>query len=258
MRDLLDLEGRVAVITGAGQGVGRHVALRFAEYGAGTVVVNDLFAERAERVAAEVRERGARAIAVETDVTDEHGVQRMAEKVFSEAGPATIVVNNAGVVPGVPSRTPFAQTSSEEWEPWIRLNLYGVLYVTRAFLPGMLEQKWGRVITVISDAARTGESGMAAYAAAKAGAAGFMRSLATEVSRYGITANCVALGGVKTEHLVELLPAELIERAAKEYPIRRLGEPEEVANTILFLASGAASWTTGQVYAVNGGYSYTL
>lgn len=256
--DLLDLKGRAALITGAGQGVGRQVALRFAEHGAGAVVVNDLFLDRAEKVAAEVEALGCKAVAAGADVTDPSAVHRMADAVLERVGAVHIVVNNAGVVPGTPQLKNFEESSFEEWEPWIKLNLYGVMLVTRAFLPGMLEERWGRVVTVISDAGRAGMPRMAAYGAAKAGAAGFMRCLALEVSRNGVTSNCVALGGVKTENLVATLPPEALEKAASAYPAKRLGEPHEIANAILFLASDAAAWITGQTYPVNGGYSFAL
>lgn len=256
--DLLDLKGRAALITGAGQGVGRHVALRFAEHGAGAVVVNDLFLDRAEKVAAEVEALGCKSIAVGADVTDPQAVQRMSDEVLERAGAVHIVVNNAGVVPGTPQLKKFDESTFEDWEPWIKLNLYGVMLVTRVFLPGMLEEKYGRVVTVISDAGRAGMPRMAAYGAAKAGAAGFMRCLAMEVGKKGVTANCVALGGVKTEHLVAAMSPEALEKAASAYPAKRLGEPQEIANAILFLASDAAAWITGQTYPVNGGYSFAL
>ena len=256
--DILDLSGRSALITGAGQGVGRHVALRFAEHGAGTVFVNDLFEERAERVAAEVEALGAKGVAVPADVTDASAIREMASVALERSGGVDIVVNNAGVLPEGALMQKFVDTDWEQWDPWIKLNLYGVMAVTRAFLPGMLEKRWGRVVTVISDAGRTGLPRAAAYGAAKAGAAGFMRCLALEVSKLGVTANCVALGGVKTEHLLEAMPPDAIEKAALEYPTKRLGEPHEIADAILFLASDAAAWITGQVVPVNGGYSFAL
>ncbi len=259
MVDMLDLKGKTALVTGAGQGIGRHVALRFAQHGAGAVVVNDLFAERAEKVATEVRAWGVKALPIAADVGDRDAVRRMAQAVLESLGPVQVLVNNAGVLPEarLDSLRRFEETDLEDWDPWIRLNLYGVMLVTRAFLPGMLEKGWGR-ITVISDAGRVGEPYMAPYAAAKAGAAGFMRSLATEVGRRGVTANCVSLAMVKTESLLATFPSELIEKATHRYALGRPGEPEEVANVILFLASEAASWITGQVYPVNGGYSYAL
>jgi 3-oxoacyl-[acyl-carrier protein] reductase len=256
--DILDLDGRAALITGAGQGVGRRVALRFAEHGAGIVFVNDLFHDRAERVASEVDALGGKGVPIVADVTDPAAIKEMGAIALERSGSVDIVVNNAGVLPeGAPMKK-FVDTDWDEWDPWIKLNLYGVMAVTREFLPGMLEKRWGRVVTVISDAGRAGLPRAAAYGAAKAGAAGFMRCLAMEVSKVGVTANCVALGGVKTEHLLEYMPQEAIDKAAQEYPTKRLGEPEEIANAILFLASDAAAWITGQVVPVNGGYSFAL
>ena len=133
-----------------------------------------------------------------------------------------------------------------------------MLNVTRACVPHMVEQTWGRVITVISDAGRVGEASLVVYGGAKAGAAGFSRGLAKAVGRYGITVNCVALGSMNTESVAEVTgdPA-LLRRVLSGYPIRRLGEPEDAAGLIAFLASDAASWITGQTYPVNGGYSVT-
>jgi len=247
MRDLADVKGRVALVTGAGQGIGRTVALRLAEHGASAVVVNDLFPDRAERVAAEIRGLGTNALPVIADVTDPQAVKAAAETVSNQLGPVHILVNNAGVLPGVGTQAVrrFEETGPEDWEPWIRLNLYGVMLVTRAFLPGMLEKGWGRIVTVISDASRVGHAGLAAYAAAKAGAAGFMRSLAIEVGKQGVTANCVSLGYVMTETFAGGASQEMLDRAVRRYPVGRFGEPDDVAGAILFLVSDAAAWITG-------------
>jgi 3-oxoacyl-[acyl-carrier protein] reductase len=260
MKDLLDLGGRAALVTGAGQGIGRAIALRLAEHGAGTVVVNDLFLDRAEQVAAEVRGLGAKALPVAADITDPAAVAEMAEAVLAKAGGVSIVVNNAGVLSGpVLGRVKlFEDSSIEDWEPWIRLNILGTMLVTRAFLPGMLESGWGRVVTIVSDGGRLGEPGLAPYCTAKAGAAGFMRTLALEVGKRGVTANCVAPGGIDHTRAATELPRELVEGIAARTPLGRIGEPEDVANMVLFLASDAASWITGQVYPVNGGLSFAL
>lgn len=235
------------------------MALLLAEHGA-DIVVNDLYADRADKVAAEIEALGRKTVPAPFDVTDAGQVSAMAKEA-GRLGTVEIIVNNAGVPPlevALSGRKLFAETTPDEWEPYIRLNLYGVMYVTRAFIEGMIETGWGRVVTIISDAARTGDPRLAAYAAAKAGAAGFMRTLASEVGRHGVTANCVALGGTKTENFLAAMPEELIEKASARYPIRRLAEPEEVARVVLFLCSNAASIVTGQTYAANGGYSYTL
>lgn len=255
--DLLDLGGRVAVVTGAGQNVGRAIALRLAEHGAGAVVVNDLMQDRADAVAAEIETLGVKAIAVVADVGRHDDVQRMAEDVRNRVGVPAILVNNAGVPPDMPGGgREFAATEPSSWEPWIRVNLYGTMLCTRAFVPGMLDAGWGRVVSIISDAGRVGEPRMAAYAAAKAGIAGFTRAVAKEVGGRGITANCVALGGMRTVAMEQFLTPELEQRMLKRYVVKRLGTPADAANAVVFLASGAAEWVTGQVLPVNGGYSF--
>jgi 3-oxoacyl-[acyl-carrier protein] reductase len=255
--DLLDLKGRNALITGAGQNVGREIALLLAAHGAGTVVVNDLFVDRAEAVVADIEAAGGTGLAVAADVTDPASVDAMVEVTRRIDGPLQIVVNNAGLPPGMFSLGPFAESSRESWEPVIRLNLYGVMYVTHAFLKPIVNSGWGRVITIVSDAGRAGDPYQAAYAAAKAGAAGLMRSIASEVGKFGVTVNSVALASITRDDSSQPMSEEDAPRY-RRYALRRPGVPKDVAPMVLFLASDAASWITGQVYPVNGGYTYSL
>jgi 3-oxoacyl-[acyl-carrier protein] reductase len=255
----LDLSGRRVLITGAGQGVGRGLALAFAGAGA-EVLVNDLRTERAEAVAQDVRETGGAAVPVAFDVTDFAAVSEG----VATAGRIDVLVNNAGNAgaEGFTERRPFAQTDPGEWEPYLRVNLYGVLHCTRAALPGMVERQWGRVITITSDAGRTGDPNSAAYAASKAGAAGLTRSIAIENGRYGITANNIALGTMRTP-LSEPLWAEQADSPQakailRNYVIRRPGNPEDVAGLAVLLASAHGAWVTGQTIPVNGGFSFAL
>jgi 3-oxoacyl-[acyl-carrier protein] reductase len=257
--DLLDLGGRTALVTGAGL-VGREIASTLAAHGAGTVVVTDLSRQMADEAADAVRANGAEPLPVVADLTDRQSVAGLAAATGALQEPVQIVVNNAGMPPGSFEDTSwmsaFADSAPEDWEPLIRLNLYGVMYVTHAFIGPMLRTGWGRVVTIISDGGRTGDPKMAAYAAAKAGAAGFMRSLATEVGPAGVTANCIALG---TLWRSEAPPTdEMLQRFFKRYPLRGPGYPRDVAALVTFLASDAARWITGQVYPLNGGYSYAL
>jgi NAD(P)-dependent dehydrogenase (short-subunit alcohol dehydrogenase family) len=254
----LDLSGRRALITGAGQGVGRGLALDFAAAGA-EVMINDLHADRAESVASEVHAAGGRALPVPFDVTDYGSVT----DAISAAGSPDILINNAGNAgaEGFGMRSPFADTEPASWEPFLKVNLYGVMYCTRAVLPAMIANKWGRVITIVSDAGRTGDAGGAAYAASKAGAAGLTRSLALEAGRHGVTANNIALGTMRTP-LTEPLWAEPDSPQAKSilqsYAIRRPGSADDVSRLAIVLASDHGSWITGQTIPVNGGYSFAL
>ena len=260
--NLLDLDGRVALVTGAGQGVGAQTARYLAGYGA-KVVVNDFFADRAEAVAEEITKDGGNAVAAQGDVTDLDSVQRVVELGASAFGAVDVLVNNAGNAGadahGITGK-PFWEKDPAEWEPFLRVNLYGPMHCCRAVIPGMIEAgRGGRIITVISDAGRVGEPGLEAYSAAKAGAAGLTRALARSLGRFDITANNVAIAATRTPAVAAMTENEdLAKRVLRSYIIRRFGEPSDVAAMITFLASGASGWITGQTYPVNGGFSVNL
>ncbi len=259
MSDLLDLKGRNALVTGAGQGIGYRIALHLADHGAGTVAVNDLFEERAEGTCAAIRKTRGKAEPAIFDIGDWDAVRDASEQLRRAVGEIDVLVNNAGLPPDSASGgKPFLETTPADWAPWFQVNVFGTMNVTRSLLPGMVERGRGRVISMISDAGRVGEPGMVDYGAAKAAMAGFTRSLAKEVGRSGVTVNCIALGGVKTETVMALLTPEIEKKAIRQYPLRRLGQPEDAANMVLFLASDAADWITGQTYPVNGGYSFAM
>jgi 2-hydroxycyclohexanecarboxyl-CoA dehydrogenase len=259
---LLDLTGRVALVTGAGQGVGAATAQMLAGLGA-TVAVNDYLADRADRVAADIAGDGGKAHGVQGDVSDEDSVTAMVREIERELGPVEILVNNAGNAGAqhnaLEPTPPFWESGSEDWAPWIAVNYTGVMLMTRAVVGGMVQRGHGRIVTVISDAGRVGERDLVVYSGAKAGAAGFMRGLAKAVARNGVTANCVALGGIRTPAIEPLLADErLAKRITSAYPVGRLGDPGDPAAMIAFLVSDAAAWITGQTYPVNGGYSVAL
>lgn len=255
----VDLDGRRVLITGGGQGVGRGLAVAFGAAGA-EVLVNDLRAQRAEAVVDEIRAAGGAARPAPFDVTDYPGVA----DAVAAVGSVDILVNNAGNAgaEGFASRDKFADTEPADWEPFIRVNLYGVLHCTRAVLPAMVAGNWGRILTIVSDAGRAGDPGGAVYGAAKAGAAGLTRSVALENGRYNITANNISLGTMRTP-LTEALWSEhgdspQARAILQNYAIRRPGLPEDVTHLALTLASDHGSWITGQTICVNGGYSLAL
>jgi 3-oxoacyl-[acyl-carrier protein] reductase len=262
MSDILDLTGKVALVTGAGQGVGRQIALHLAAHHA-AVVINDFVLDRAESVAEEVRAAGGRALALRADVTDLAAMKAIVAEANAELGPINILVNNAGNAGANPSRDaakPFWETGPEAWASFIDVNFHGVLNGLAACIPGMIEQRSGRLITIISDAGRMGEAGLEVYSGAKAGAAGVMRAVARTLGRYQITANCVAISATVTPAIEARLAAdpERLKKMMEKYVIRRPGQPTDVANLVLFLASDASPWITGQTYPVNGGFSFAL
>jgi 3-oxoacyl-[acyl-carrier protein] reductase len=255
----IDLSGRRVVITGGGQGVGRGLALAFGAAGA-EVLVNDLRAERSQAVVDEIGARGGAAVSVPFDVTDYGSVT----EALTESGPVDILINNAGNAgaEGFAGRGRFAETEPADWESFLRVNLYGVLHCTRAVLPGMVFNEWGRILTIVSDAGRTGDPGGAVYGASKAGAAGLTRSVALENGRFGITANNISLGTMRTP-LTEPLWAEQADSPQAKailanYAIRRPGVPDDLTYLAVMLASDHGSWITGQTICVNGGYSLAL
>lgn len=262
--DPLDLGGQIAFVTGAGQGAGRAIALALAHHNAGGVAVNDYVAERADAVAAEIKALGIPAIGVQADVGDYDSVKAAMSKAEQALGPVTILVNNAGNAgPNVQMRPSplFWEADPQEWDRYFRTNLHGVMNCCHVALPGMVKQGKGRIVTIVSDSGRVGEARLATYSAAKAGANGFVRSIAKEAGRFGITSNAISLStleppleGAAKE---EFLASEQAKAHVSRYVIRRFGKPDDVANLTLFLCSDAASWITGQTYPLNGGYSFT-
>jgi 2-hydroxycyclohexanecarboxyl-CoA dehydrogenase len=262
-KDILDLAGRVALVTGAGQGVGRQIALHLAQHNSGGVAVNDYHLDRAEAVVEEIRAEGGKAIAVQADVTDLAAVKDMNAKIVAELGAVGVLVNNAGNMGANPTADvmkPFWETDPSVWNQTIGVNLYGVMNCAAAVIPGMIERKAsGRIISIISDAGRYGDAGMEAYAASKAGAAGFSRSVARSLGRFNITANCIAISATRTPAIAKQLEdVDRVKKMFEKYIIRRPGEPEDIANMALFLASEASSWISGQTYPVNGGFTLAL
>ncbi len=247
---MFDLNGKTALVTGAGRNVGREIARLLAAQGA-AVAINDLYGERAEEVAKAIHAEGGRALAAAGDVTSERSVQDFVGHAEKELGSIDILVNNAGLpVGGDFVMKEFHELEPATWQPWLDVSLYGVFHCSRAVLPRMRERGWGRIVTIVSDAGLTGVPRLAPYAAAKAGAMGFTRTLAQENGRHGITCNCVSLGMIERPDLDPDFP---LDKFLRGYAIPRPGKPSDVAPAILYLASEEASWVTGQVFAVNGG-----
>lgn len=264
--DLLDLGGQVAVVTGAGQNAGRAIALELARHNAGGIAVNDFVAEKAEAVAEEVRAMGVPALAVPFDVCDLDAAKAADAAIKDKLGTAaTVLVNNAGMAgPGGSLRPTlnFWEEDPSAWGRYLGTNLYGVYNCCYAFIPNMVAAKRGRIVTIVSDSGRTGEPKLAVYASAKAGAQGFVRSIAKELGRYNVTSNAVSLSSLMPdmpeEKLAEVMQSDHAKAQMARYTIRRYGKSTDVAALVTFLCSDAASWITGQTYPLNGGYAPSM
>ena len=244
-----EFEGKVAIVTGAGRGMGRAVAFRLAAGGA-SVAVNDLRLEDAQRVADELESSGAKSLAVEGDVTDNGDVQRVVNSTIDALGAVHILINNAGVL----RPTPVIEIEEDEWDFVVGVNLKGTYLCSRAVLPAMRNQGWGRIVNFSSTAGKNVSTvGGAHYTAAKAGILGFTRHLAKEEAGHGITVNSVCPGLIDTEMVRDTISDARADAYAASFPIQRLGQPEEVAELVAFLASDRASYITGASLDINGG-----
>jgi len=246
----LGLEGRVAIVTGAARDVGREIALALASEGAAVAVNYKTSSEHARAVVEEIETKGGRAIACQADVADLGQVKQMVDRTATELGGLDILVNNAGLV----IRKRFAETSPDEWRRQIDTCLYGAIHCCHAATPLLEASKRGRIISLMGDSSRVGESGLSIAAAARAGVVALMKSLAREMGRSGTTANAVSLGLVETAHDRAWVEANR-EKLVRLYPLRRLGRPGDVAPMVALLASDQASWITGQVISISGGFS---
>lgn len=247
----MSLNGKTVIVTGAASGIGLATAQRFAREGA-KVAIWDINEEGAQRAAAELVAAGAKALASRVDVSKRAQVDAAVDRFRSEFGPVQILVNNAGIT----DFRAFMDTTEEDWDRVMSINLKSMLVVTQAVLPDMLVAKWGRIINISSSSAQTGSARMTAYAASKGGVIAFTKSLAQELASKGITVNNIPPGFVDTPMLRGEGVAGLgvgVEAVAARSPMGRAGRPENIAAAAAFLASDDADYITGHTLSVNGG-----
>ena len=243
----MNLKDRVALVTGAGRGIGKAIALRLARDGA-TIVINDLRLENTKSAIEELTALGAKTLAVPADVSSADDVNNMVEAVIAEYGRLDILVNNAGIA----QDQLLMRMAEDQWDRVLSIDLKSVFLCSRAAGKFMLKGKWGRIISLASVVGLIGNAGQSNYAAAKAGIIGFTRSLAREVGTRGITINALAPGFIETDMTAQLSEKQRQELAAR-IPMGYLGSPEDVANAAAFLASEEARYITGHVITVDGG-----
>jgi 2-hydroxycyclohexanecarboxyl-CoA dehydrogenase len=259
----LNLAGKTVVITGGGSNIGRGMVLAFAREKA-RVVIADIDESQGQKVAREAGGLGGKAVAIKVDVTDVDSVTAMVKKTLEQFGKIDILVNNAGWV----MDRLFIEKPRAEWEKEVNINFWGVINCTRAALDHMIERKYGKIINIGSDAGRMGEYREVVYAGTKGGIIAMSKALARELGRFGINVNVVCPGTTMPESLEhsgelsmwkgpmgQIFTTAAQEKAAKLYPLRRLGKPEDMANLAIFLASDAAGYITGQTISVSGGYT---
>lgn len=240
------LNGRVAVVTGAGSGIGRAIALRLAEDTA-KVAIWDINPTGAEETAQMVRDAGGTALALTADCSDKAAIHAAAEQTRKELGPIAIVVNNAGIAPF----TPFLETEDDLFDKVIRINLRGPWLVTKEVLPDMLAAGWGRVINITSSSVQSGSFAQGHYVSSKGGLVGMTKALALEFAPSGVTFNMIPPGFIDTP-MLRAAPIDA-EAFAKTLPMKRIGQPADIAAAAAYLASEEASYITGQVISTNGG-----
>ena len=244
----MQIEGKVAFVTGASRGIGRAIALTLAEAGADVAVNYAGNAAAAEEVAAEIRKMGRRALILQGDVSQTEAAAAMLDAVVAEFGRCDILVNNAGITrDGLLMRM-----KEEDWDAVLNTNLKGVFNCTKAALKYMMKKRSGKIVNIASVVGIMGNAGQANYAAAKAGCIGFTKSVAKEVASRGITVNAVAPGLIATD-MTSVLPDKVIEEMAAGIPLKRAGQPVDVAKAVLFLVSDDAAYITGQTLNVDGG-----
>jgi NAD(P)-dependent dehydrogenase (short-subunit alcohol dehydrogenase family) len=243
------LDGKVAIVTGAGRGMGESFARTLAANGA-SVAVADVDAESASKVSSLIRDQGGESVACEADVSRFSEVERLVKRVETELGRPDILVNNAGLL----KPTRFADISEGEWKSIMSVNVDGVFFCSKAVVPSMVARRYGKIVNISSSAGKTASTfGGLHYTASKAAVLGITRHLARELAPFGINVNAVCPGSIDTAMVRGNATPETIEAGVRKIPFGRLGRPEEVANLVLFLASDASSYITGASIDINGG-----
>lgn len=242
------LQGRVALVTGAGRGIGRAIALSLAKHGADLAINFASNEQAAGEVASQIRAMGRRAELFKCNIADDAAVHAMGDAIKKVYPNVDILVNNAGIT----RDKSFLKMNHQDWDEVVAVNLKGPVQMTHLFLPQMVEKGWGRIINITSVIGQMGNFGQANYAAAKGGLDAFTKTIAKEVARKGVTANCVAPGFIRTD-MTAAVSEKALEHIKAITPMARMGEAEEIAEVVAFIASPAASFMTGQEIGVNGG-----
>jgi len=243
----LKLTGKVALVTGAAQGIGRAIGLLLARNGA-DIVVSDINLEKAEETAKEIRAIGPKAMALKVDVSNLSDVERMVEGILEKLAKIDILVNNAGIT----RDKLILRMTEEDWDAVLGVNLKGTFNCTKAVIRHMTKQRSGKIVNIASVVGEMGNAGQANYSASKAGVIGLTKTIAREYAQRGINVNAIAPGYIETP-MTEALPGKAKEELKKLIPMERLGKPEDVAEAVLFLVSEESNYITGQVLNVNGG-----
>ncbi len=243
----MELSGKVALVTGAAQGIGKAIAMLLARNEA-DVVVSDINLEKAQETANEIQGMGRRSVAIKVNVADLKDVERMVETIVEQFGRIDILVNNAGIT----RDRLILRMTEEDWDAVLDVNLKGTFNCTKAAIRYMSKQKSGKIVSIASVSGEMGNPGQANYAASKAGVIGFTKTIAREFAGRGINVNAIAPGYIQTP-MTDAVPEKAKEELKRMIPMERLGKPEDVAQAVLFLVSESSSYITGQVLNVNGG-----